>query len=97
MQHPDFFFPHAVRAMTAQTVVQLRKTTRLISRSWEQTKQTSTNQQPTPNQTKTKTRNPPKKIEIDGGETVKRETYCLAKPLSKPLSCVLLNQIVHPA
>ena len=50
-----FFPPMAVRAMTAPTVVQLRKTTKKISKTWKtkqqhQTKQTQTKHKPKHNQ-----------------------------------------------
>ena len=72
------FFSHAVRAMTAQTVVRLRKTTRKISKTWKHKQQDKTNKK---HQTPTKPNNP-KKFEIDAGETVKRsEVASLLAPL----------------
>ncbi len=57
-----FVFSHAVHAMTAPTVVRVRKTKRVISKPWDP----ETNKKPTPTQTKqttqTNTRQRPKKI-----------------------------------
>ena len=86
-----FLFSHAVRAMTAQTVVQTRILfaynyidLRIVRETQTQTKTQTTNKNTT-KQPSTNTKQPtPKKNEIDAGETVKR---CELAPLKASLRC----------
>ena len=85
----NFFFSHAVRAMTAQTVVRLRKTTRMISKTWKAKQQNQTQKTTQPNkQTQPKTKNPQKSFEIAAGETVKRRKSSLSHCLSQMFSTI---------